>query len=69
MTTPANIRLKPAPHCPDRGGRMKLRRPKLKDAWEAFWGCASWPNCQGTRGVQPNGLPEGISMWGSSYDN
>lgn len=65
---PTNIRLKPPPPCPDCGGQMRLKRPDPKATWETFWGCANFPDCRGTRGIQYNGLPEGASMWGGGYD-
>lgn len=25
---------------------------------ERFWGCGLWPDCDGTRGIGPDGWPE-----------
>ena len=43
------IRVKPEPVCPKCGAVMRLRRPKPGNAWEAFWGCGDYPNCDGTQ--------------------
>ena len=37
---------------------MALRRPKLKGDFEPFWGCSNYPDCKGTRNIQPDGTPE-----------
>lgn len=42
------IRVKPEPNCPKCGRKMRLRRPKAGDEWAAFWGCAGYPECDGT---------------------
>jgi ssDNA-binding Zn-finger/Zn-ribbon topoisomerase 1 len=52
------IRTKPEPHCPDCGGRMKLRKPRPSQKWQAFWSCKEWPDCNGTREILPDGRPE-----------
>jgi len=52
------IRTKPEPYCPECGGRMKLRRPKLGQKWSTFWGCVDYPNCEGTRQIMSDGRPE-----------
>jgi ssDNA-binding Zn-finger/Zn-ribbon topoisomerase 1 len=49
---------KPSPHCPDCGGRMRLREPKNGQSWNAFWGCTNFPDCRGKRGIGPDGKPE-----------
>ena len=49
----AGIILQPEPHCPDCGGRMKLRRPKPVQTWKPFWGCANFPECKGSRNIDP----------------
>ena len=52
------IRSAPVPYCPDCGGQMVLRRPKRKGDFEPFWGCSNYPDCKGTRNIQPDGAPE-----------
>ena len=47
------IRTKPEPYCPVCGSRMRLKRPKSHQQWKAFWGCPEWPDCDGTRNVDP----------------
>lgn len=58
MTRDFPIRTKPVPECPDCGGRMILRRPKLGASWDPFWGCSEYPNCHGSRNIGHDGLPE-----------
>lgn len=52
------IRTKPVPYCPECGAKMVLRRPGLNQHWEAFWGCALYPDCRGTRQIMDDGSPE-----------
>jgi ssDNA-binding Zn-finger/Zn-ribbon topoisomerase 1 len=52
------IRKKPVPYCPDCGARMVLKRPRLGQRWQPFWGCNTWPDCSGTREIGPDGRPE-----------
>ena len=55
MTGP--IRSKPEPWCPECGAMMVLRRPKSYQDWNAFWGCPGYPDCEGTRNIDEDGLP------------
>jgi ssDNA-binding Zn-finger/Zn-ribbon topoisomerase 1 len=61
-----NIRLTPAPSCPDCGGRMYLRtpaygrRPGPNPEWKPFWGCGNYPECGGKLNIRPDGRPEGV---------
>lgn len=61
----AGIRTKPEPYCPKCGARMVLRQNRRTK--ERFWGCNLWPDCDGTRGIAPDGLPEDdagqLTMW------
>lgn len=54
----SGIQTYPEPHCPDCGGRMKLRRPRPSQTWRAFWGCSQYPECRGTRRIAEDGTPE-----------
>ena len=58
MRSTAGIQTKPEPHCPICGARMKLRRPKRHQNWDAFWGCQEFPDCTGSRNIGENGKPE-----------
>ncbi len=57
------IRTKPESFCPVYGAKMILRRPKLHQSFETFWGCSQYPDCKGSREVEevneapPNFLP------------
>ena len=55
------IKLKPEPYCPYCGGRMSLKRPRLDQSWDPFWGCVNWisDGCMGSRDIAPDGSPEG----------
>jgi len=53
----AGIQTKPEPYCPDCGALMRLRKPKAKQSWDAFWGCSQYPDCKGTRQIGENGKP------------
>lgn len=52
------IRTKPAPWCPECGSKMKLKRPRLGQHWDPFWGCSTFPDCDGTTEIGPDGRPE-----------
>lgn len=52
------IRTLPLPYCSECGAKMTLRRPRKDQSWDTFWGCSQYPDCKGTRGIQPNGRPE-----------
>ena len=52
------IQTEPKPHCPECGAQMTLRRPRPGQAWEPFWGCFQYPDCQGKRNVGADGKPE-----------
>lgn len=52
------IRTKPEPVCPECGALMVLRRPKIGQNWQPFWGCKLWPECDGKRQIEPDGTPE-----------
>jgi len=52
------IRTKPVPMCPECGEEMVLRRPRVGQEWEAFWGCSQYPKCRGSRDILPDGTPE-----------
>jgi len=49
---------KPEPYCPSCGARMVLRRPKPNQKWKPFWGCSQFPDCHGTRNINPDGTPQ-----------
>lgn len=53
-----NIRTKPEPYCPKCGARMILRRPRNQQQWRPFWGCPMFPDCDGKRQIDDDGLPE-----------
>ena len=55
MTT---VQTKPRPYCPRCGARMKLRRPKRYQKFDAFWGCSDYPDCRGARNIGKDGKPE-----------
>ena len=59
--------------CPECGAKMKLRftdkypnrrakqrRPRPKPTKSAFYGCSTWPDCDGTHGAHADGKPFGI---------
>lgn len=48
------IRISPKPYCPQCGAQMVLRRPKSYQEWDAFWGCSQYPECHGTRAIDPD---------------
>lgn len=53
------IQTKPEPSCPKCGARMVLKRPRPDQNWDAFWGCNRFPDCHGTRNIDPyTGKPE-----------
>lgn len=53
------IRTKSEPWCPECGPVMKLRKPNPHQIWLAFWGCSTFPDCDGTRQIDENtGMPE-----------
>ena len=52
------IQTKPEPYCPICGAIMVLRRPKQGQTWSPFWGCNLFPDCKGTRNINPDGTPE-----------
>ena len=52
------IMLYPKPYCPKCGATMKLRRPKSVKTFEPFWGCSTYPDCNGTRNIDADGKPE-----------
>ena len=52
------IQVLPAPACPECGGNMQLKKPKLGQTWKAFWSCVQWPSCKGTRRILLNGKPD-----------
>lgn len=68
------IRTSPLPSCPTCGKRMVLRRPKAGGKqFRPFFGCSTWPECDGTRNILPNGLPqvdddEDIHWYSTAYD-
>jgi ssDNA-binding Zn-finger/Zn-ribbon topoisomerase 1 len=52
---------KPEPYCPDCGAIMVLRRPRPGSMkfQHPFWGCNRYPDCYGTREIDPEtGKPE-----------
>jgi ssDNA-binding Zn-finger/Zn-ribbon topoisomerase 1 len=49
----STIITKPEPYCPVCGARMVLRRPKPGKTWNPFWGCSQFPECRGTRQIDP----------------
>ena len=56
---PAGIKTHPKPYCPECGAQMTLRRPKSYQDFKPFWGCSQYPDCRGTRNVDPDtGEPE-----------
>ena len=57
-STTVGIQTRPQPFCPICGAKMKLRRPKTRQNWEAFWGCQSFPECDGSRSIREDGKPE-----------
>jgi ssDNA-binding Zn-finger/Zn-ribbon topoisomerase 1 len=64
-----NIQTKPEPSCPISGAHpMKLRRPKPGDSWPPFWSCKSWPDCDGTLEIGPDGKPETDLDWLDSLE-
>ncbi len=50
---PAGIKTHPKPYCPKCGAQMILRRPKSHQDWKPFWGCSQFPNCTGSRNIDP----------------
>jgi len=42
--------------CPDCGKYMVLKTSK----YGLFYGCSTWPDCEGTHGAHPNGKPLGV---------
>ncbi len=46
------IRTKPSPFCPICGAKMVLRRPRPHQNWKPFWGCNTFPDCDGKRQVE-----------------
>lgn len=57
------IQTKPEPSCPYCGQKMVLRRPGPYNSWPSFWGCPNYPDCQGTREIMPDGIPEEDDQW------
>lgn len=59
------IKTKPVPSCPECGCRMILRRPRFAvDKWDPFWGCSMYPECKGSRNIDPfSGEPEDDDEW------
>jgi len=53
---PMGIQTKPEPYCPICGAQMVLRTNRKTG--EKFWGCNLWPDCDGTRRIDPSGRPE-----------
>ena len=49
------VRTEPKPYCPSCGGMMILRHRRTDK--KPFWGCNSWPDCDGTRDIDEDGLP------------
>lgn len=50
----------PKPHCPSCGAAMRLIPKGRGKTTRDFWGCPFYPECKGTREVDPEtGLPEG----------
>lgn len=43
-------------HCGECGAEMRLRKSKHGP----FYGCSTWPTCDGTHGAHPDGRPKGI---------
>lgn len=55
----AQIQQQPRPYCWKCGGQMYLRIPKPNDDWQTFWGCSEYPDCDGSREIDPHtGEPE-----------
>jgi ssDNA-binding Zn-finger/Zn-ribbon topoisomerase 1 len=53
------IFVEPVPYCPICGAMMKLHRPPPEKSWKPFWGCNRFPECKGTRNINPEtGKPE-----------
>ena len=53
------IQTQPRPFCRDCGGQMYLRTPKPDQTWAPFWGCSQYPDCKGSRDIDPRtGEPE-----------
>ena len=50
---PVGIKTYPPPPCPDCGAPMILRRPKAWQDWKPFWGCKFFPDCKGSRNIDP----------------
>ncbi len=44
---------KPEPYCPECGAKMVLRKPRPSQDWEPFWGCSQYPDCRGSRRIDP----------------
>jgi len=47
------MQTKPEPYCPVCGAKMILRQPKPNQSWKSFWGCGQYPDCKGTRNINP----------------
>lgn len=56
MPKPGDVIItKPEPWCPECGAKMTLRRPKPEGKqFDPFWGCSRYPDCRGTRNINPN---------------
>lgn len=52
------IHTNPKPSCPECESTMRLIRPGPYNEWNPFWGCYSYPNCEGTRNIGEDGYPE-----------
>ena len=52
-----SIITKPPPFCDDCGVAMTLRRPRLNQHWEPFWGCSNYPECTFTLDIGDDGKP------------
>ncbi len=49
MTSEGGPTIMDKPDCPDCGERMTFKKPPPYKRWNAFWGCSTYPKCEGTR--------------------
>jgi ssDNA-binding Zn-finger/Zn-ribbon topoisomerase 1 len=40
-------------YCPECGAPMKVVEPHEDDDWPRFYGCTQYPDCRGTREIDP----------------